>query len=296
MTRPAVALPLPDPATLIGRHLACPVVHRSVRVTGEMIAADDSPFRGRLQAGVAIMLENVPVSYFDDKFAVMQRGHDEKGGEWQFAYAQQVPVLEERLARGGVVLDVGCGPALPYTKPVSTVVIGIEYSLPSIAENREVDLRVCASAAALPLAAASVDTIVCFYSIHHMTGSTVAESEALVEQVLREFARVLRPDGEVLIFEMAPVSGFDLFERLAWNTAKRLLNRKLDMYFWAEPSLRRLTAAIAPTAQLEIQYFAASPWLTFPAVFSLPWLRIPRLIYPLRPVLYRWRMPQTSKA
>jgi len=274
---------------LISRHLACPVTHKPVRLTGDVIAAADSPFRGRLQDGVAVMLENVPVSFFDDKFAVMQQGHDEKGGEWQFAYAQQIAILEERLAQGGTVLDVGCGPSLPYKKPGNAFIIGLEYSLPSVAANRQVDLRVCASAAELPLADASVDTIVCFYSVHHMIGGRVAETEIFVARIFREFARVIKPGGEVIIFEMAPLVPFGLLERLAWPLAKRLLGPKLDMFFWPVPALRRLAAATTPAAKLEVQVFSSPAWTTFPPIFSLPWFRIPRFLYPLKPVLYRWK-------
>ena len=277
-----------DPAA-IEAHLVCPVTHQPVSLTDGVIAAPGSSFQGRAQNGVAVMLAEVPTSYFDDKFEVMQRGHQTRGGDWEFAYTQQIAVLEERMARGGTVLDVGCGPALPYEKSPGAFVIGLEYSLPSIAANRQVDLRVCASAAALPLADASVDTIVCLYSIHHMTGRRVADNEALVGQVLREFARVIKPGGEILIFEMAPVGAFGLGERLVWNLKKRLLGARLDMFFWPVEALRQLAATTAQHARLEVRSFASSAWALFPPIFSLPRLRIPRFLYPLKPVLYRWK-------
>jgi len=294
MTTPPAA-PATSVADLVSRHLACPATHRPVTITGTIVAAAGSLFRGRLENDVAVMLENIPVSFFDDKFAVMQRGHDEKGGEWQFAYAQQVALLEQRLAQGGTVLDVGCGPALPYKKPAGALVIGLDYSLPSIAANHQVDLRVCASAAALPLADASVDTVVCFYSIHHMIGGKVAETESLVGQVLREFARVIKPGGEVLIFEMAPIGPFGWLERLVWNVQKRLLGPKLDMFFWPVEAMQQLAHTAAPGAKLEVQSFSSPAWTTFPPIFSLPWLRIPRFLYPLKPVVYRWQ-PRAGEA
>lgn len=275
-------------AALIERHLRCPKSHRPLTVSEGVITARGSPFAGRVERDVAVMLENVPVSYFDDKFAVMQSGHEERGGEWHFAYAQQIALLEERLARGGLVLDVGCGPALPYRRSADAFVIGLEYSLPSIAANAQVDLRVCASAAELPLADASIDTIVCLYSIHHMIGSRVTESEALVEQVLREFARVLKPDGVCLVFEMSPVGPFGLIERSIWGAAKRLLGPRLDMYFWPAADFRACAARNGwAEGEVRTESFASSPWTTFPPIFSLTWLRIPRFLYPLKPVLHR---------
>jgi ubiquinone/menaquinone biosynthesis C-methylase UbiE len=117
----------------------------------------------------------------------------------------------------------------------------------------------------------------------------VAETEALIAQVLREFARVLKPGGECLIFEMSPAFPFGGMERLMWNPLKRILGAPLDMFFWPITNLRQLAAAAAPAARFAVQFFPSSAWTTFPPIFSLPWLRIPRFLYPLNPVAYHWR-------
>lgn len=278
-----------DTPALVGQLLACPVTKAPLSVVDGRISATGSPFCGRIEHDVAVMLDAAPASFFDDKFAIMQRGHEKRGGEWRFAYQQQVELLEARLAKGGLVLDVGCGPGLPYAKPPQATVIGLDYSLPSIAANGQVDLRVCASAAALPLADASIDTIVCLYSIHHMIGSRLAEAETLVGCALAEFARVLKPQGECLIFEMSPIPPFGAIERLIWNCAKSALGSRLDMFFWPQSDFIRHAAKKGWQCPVEIQTFTSSPWTTFPPVFSLPWLKIPRFLYPMQPVVYRLR-------
>lgn len=68
------------------------------------------------------------------------------------------------------------------------------------------DLRIHGSATALPLADRSIDAIVCFYSIHHMVGATVAQNRALVNAAFQEFGRVLKLHGELFVFELAPRS------------------------------------------------------------------------------------------
>jgi SAM-dependent methyltransferase len=286
----------PALSTLIERHLACPRTHLAVTVRDGLINAAGESFQGRIERDVAVMLQNVPVSYFDEKFAVMQRGHEERGGEWIFAYAKQISLLEGRLALGGTVLDVGCGPALPYTKPNNAFVIGLEYSLPSVAANQQVDLRVCASASSLPLADDSVDTIVCLYSIHHMTGHSVAETKDLVSNVLSEFTRVIKPGGEVLIIEMAPIAPFGLFEGLFWNLAKKLMGKALDMFFWPVAALSARIDAAAPLGKLSIVRFDSSPWTSFPPIFSIPWMRIPRFLYPLRSLAYSWQPKPSARS
>ena len=96
-----------------------------------------------------------------------------------------------------VVLDVGCGPALPYRRDPRWFVIGLERSFESLRRNADVDLRVHGTATALPLADRSIDAIVCFYSIHHMVGATVTQNRALVNAAFQEFGRVLKLHGEL---------------------------------------------------------------------------------------------------
>ena len=267
-------------------HLVCPVTRRPVVIENGQISAPGSAFSGSVRDGVAVMLETVPSSFFDDKFSVMVDGHDERAGEWLFAYDKQINLIHKQLSKPGLVVDIGCGPTLPYQKPPEALLIGIEYSFPSIAANKDVDLKVCASATNLPLADQSVDTIICLYSIHHMNGSSVEESVSMIRRVVQEFARVVKPGGKVMIFEMAPISPFGAVELLSWNLAKKILGPKLDMFFWPQAKFRALVRESAPECKFACTTFSSPLPTTFPPIFSLPWLRIPRFLYPLSPVLY----------
>jgi SAM-dependent methyltransferase len=99
---------------------------------------------------------------------VMQQGHEDDG-EWNFCYAEQVRLLDRHLKPGMVVVDVGCGPSLPYEKN-GAFVIGLEPSYPSIRHNEDVDIRIMGSATKMPFPSHSLDMVVCFYSIHHFVG------------------------------------------------------------------------------------------------------------------------------
>lgn len=278
-----------DLRSAVSQHLVDPASHRAVKVQDQSVVTGDGRVAGTLKGDVAVMMPTLPASYFDDRFATMLSGHDEKGGEWKFAYAQQVALVESILQPGSVTIDVGCGPGLPYAKPAGATVIGLEYSLPSIAANPQVDLKVCASATAMPFASASVDTIICFYSVHHMVRDTRAATEDQVRQAMAEFARVVKPGGQVLIFEMAPLGVVGWLELRFWNLAKRLLGNRLDQFFWPVQALRAVAAQTAPDAELEVRTFSSPAWTTFPPFFSLPWFRLPRFLYPLHPVCYVWR-------
>jgi ubiquinone/menaquinone biosynthesis C-methylase UbiE len=124
--------------------------------------------------------------------------------------ARIVTDLAQVAPRGGVVLDVGCGPgrlavALATRRPDLTVrAIDIAPDMVKVASRRVQDAGVTdrvtverADVADLPYADGSVDLIFSTASFHHW---------ADVPGAARELARVVRPDGRVWIydFKLAP--------------------------------------------------------------------------------------------
>jgi SAM-dependent methyltransferase len=256
----------------------------------QLIVTSPSGRRAEMVDGVYSFLPRKGGSFFDDKYHLMEAGHNARGGEWKFAYEQQVRLLESYLKPGMVVLDIGCGPSLPYACPKGSVVFGLDPSFDSIRKNAQVTFRLHATATDIPLAEASVDLIVCFYSIHHMIGSTIETTCKTVRSAFMEFARVLRPGGLLFVYEMTPMHIFSLLQRLTWNTLIKILHRKLDMYFWSARDFVKLgDETLTRRAQIEKIYFGTTIFTCFPPAFALPWFKIPRLLYPLDPKLYRWK-------
>lgn len=280
-----------DTASLVERHLTCPRCHGILTVHADLIACASCQFNGNVRDGVAVMMQGTALSFFDDRFAVMEAGQLSRGGAWALCCERQVALLEESLLPGQIILDVGCGPRLPYTAPAESLVIGLEPSYPSARANRQVDLRVCGTATEIPLPSRSVDVAVAFYSIHHMVGQTTGDNQAIVTRAFAELSRVLKPGGSLYVFEMTPYRPVYRLQRLAWNLAKRLLGARLDMYFRSAESMTAFGRAALPDSHLEEVDFACSPFKTFPPLFSVPWLRIPKLLYPLNARLYKWQLP-----
>jgi SAM-dependent methyltransferase len=273
--------------------LACPRCHGPLARTADMFRCRHAPcgFQASLVDGIVNVAGAGVSSFFDSKVPVMLHGADDPGSHAVF-YAEQARAVEEALPEAGVIVDVGCGPRLMYTPPPTATVIGVDLSYESLRYNKDVHLRIFGTATALPLLRASVDTVVCFYLLHHLVARSRAETSGVLVGALREFGRVLRPGGRLLVFEVSPWAPVWALQRVGWDTAKRLLGPKLDMFFWARSHLLRIAGEALAGAEVTHHTFRAARWTMFPPVFALPRLRIPRALYPFDICMYCWRIPR----
>ena len=280
--------------------LACPHCHGSlildqwtlrcaVQSCGRMLALSDD----------VVMVEErrTSASFFDDTLELMLQTHRDPGTRCMF-YSKQAKWLDLRLAedsgKKSVLVDVGCGPKLPYHRPRKCFLVGVDLSFESIRRNNEVDLRVFGPADCLPLRDASADVIVCFYSLHHMVGRCLRDNRLHLERTFSEFGRVLKPGGCVFVFEISPVRLADLLQDALWNIAKRVYSR-FDMYFWSERALQKVSSKSLPSGtEFQRREFKTPPWVMFQFVFAWPRFRLPRLLYPFRAYVYEWRLPFTE--
>lgn len=281
----------------VERLLVCPRCRSAFAVIGDEIRCQDHAcgFVGLLAHDVVVLGDHSAPSFFDDRHAMMTAGNAQEGVRC-LCYDDQAHVVEPLLTPGAVVLDVGCGPTLPYKKPADAFVIGLDASYASIKANRMVDLRVYGSALEIPLPDEAVDAVLAYYAVHHMTGRTLAENRQKLEQAFRELGRVVKPGGELLVFEVSPWRPFWLAERLFWNSARDVLGEKLDMCFYPAEVYERVGRRTMPAVHFSIRSFSTSLLSTFPPAFSLPWLRMPRFLYPFHVNLYRWQRPAAAKA
>jgi len=226
---------------------------------------------------------------FDALFEQMQIGNQEDE-VWRFCYEQQAKLALNLLGSGSVALDVGCGPALAYRRPEGVTIVGVDPSLGSLRANSALDLAIWGSAASLPLRPGVIDFAFCFYSVHHMVGKSQVQNRSIVSSVFRELGRVVKRGGSIVVFDMSPWYLAWLAERLSWNYARVLLGEKLDMYFWRESALIRVAGGAVGEAKVRTQSFMGRPFSTFPPIFRLPWLRIPRFLYPMNPTAYIWTL------
>lgn len=225
------------------------------------------------------------MAFFDSRVPLLLHNAADPGAFRTF-YAQQAAALQSRLAGVPVILDVGCGPMLPYRRPAGTrLVLGLDNSRPSLEANKAVDVRLHGSATAIPLPARSVDAIVCFYSLHHFVGPTTRATRQIVRVAVTEFARVLGPDGHLIVIEVAPWWPLPVAQRIGW------MLRAWPMRFWTRRALTRLVGeTLTRRATLEVLRFRVPGGTVIPPAFAWPWLRVPRALYPFSLLLYHWRL------
>jgi SAM-dependent methyltransferase len=271
--------------------LVCPRCRLPFDMGEQALRCRGCAFEGAMRDDVVILGKEAPSSYFDGKFQVMQEGHLARRGDWAFAYRQQVAFLDGFLKTASTLLDVGCGPSICYEKPEGCFLVGLEYSFPSVRSNRDVDLRICGSAATLPLRDDAIDLAICFYSLHHMVGESIRESRKVLDTVFEELGRVVKSGGHLVVFEMRPWRPFQIAQGLCWDVARKVLGGRLDMHMWPQATVEPPGKGRIPGARFEVREFETSMLETLPPVFALPWIRIPRAMYPLSPVAYVWAKP-----
>jgi SAM-dependent methyltransferase len=139
-------------------------------------------------------------------------------GFWVKCRIQQHIARRADLARG-VLLDLGCGrkPYQAIFAPHVTRHLGIEYAPESGYRGNTADL--CGDAAAIPLRAASVDTVLCTEVLEHVPDP---------ERVVREIARVLRPGGVVFCTApfFYPIHGVEDYYRYGPEGVAAILKRQ----------------------------------------------------------------------
>jgi demethylmenaquinone methyltransferase / 2-methoxy-6-polyprenyl-1,4-benzoquinol methylase len=104
------------------------------------------------------------------------------------------------LPAGATVLDLACGTGSlgDIALRAGYCVLGADMSAGMLAERKAALPALQCDAAALPLAAASVDGVVCGYALRNFTDLAASLAEA---------ARVLRPGGRIAVLEVASPSG-----------------------------------------------------------------------------------------
>jgi SAM-dependent methyltransferase len=269
----------------VATRLSCPRCYDALSVRSNAAQCGLCGVVATIAGDVVSFEASVTEAYFDER---VEELNTTTTANWSFSYAQQVSILSPYLDRARTVIDIGCGSRLPYLPRPDTFVIGVDLSVDALRSNRRLDLRVHGSAARLPVRSASIDLVVCFYSLHHMIGATVPETRGNVIECLRECARVLAPGGTLFIVENNPRGLFREAQRWGWAAAKIVLRRHLDMFFWSQRELDRLLVTATGRRATEVVTFDTHPLTVISPLFAVPQLKVFRFMHPLNCSVSIW--------
>jgi 2-polyprenyl-3-methyl-5-hydroxy-6-metoxy-1,4-benzoquinol methylase len=145
-------------------------------------------------------------------------------------------LIEPIFNRSMRVLDVGCGTGmyLPLVAPLCKSLIGIELSRGCAKLAQETILKYHLSntsiaihdSASIGLKEKTFDAAICVDSLHHIYH---------LEETLREIARLVKPDGDIVIFEpnvMNPaLFALCLLDRNEWGALSRCYRGRYESLF-----------------------------------------------------------------
>jgi SAM-dependent methyltransferase len=180
-------------------------------------------------------------------------------------------------ATDSIWLDAGCGAGTYARAMVSTGqdVIGLDYSLPSLLKARDRSASgsivwLAADVTKLPLASASCDGAICFGVLQALSNP---------ERAIRELARVVRPNGRVLVDALNANCLPDIMKRMFEESRGRALRVRFDspkrlMQAFRQTGFRRVHLTWVPI--LPAGFGAIQDFLESGAIRGmlarLPWL------------------------
>jgi SAM-dependent methyltransferase len=168
------------------------------------------------------------------------------------------------------VLDAGCGTGVNIVRLHGKVarIFGMDYAAASVQRCRRklqeygihnAHIQV-ASVTAVPLASQSVDKVLCLSVLHYL-------DDEEVERALREFARVLRPGGEMILHVKNLSSLYWTSLRLAKKMKalfrKRGLSEHVRSFGWYEKKLESLGFSVVECDSFNLLVIDMAPqWAT----------------------------------
>lgn len=203
--------------------------------------------------------------------------------------------LDEAVA-GKAVLDVGSGGIFPYDRSRAASVAVLDISAAMLAGVPAGVRAIVADARGMKgCADESFDVVIFSLSLHHVASGTLERTREGVAAALSSAWRVLRPGGELLVYEPVLNTGLHALEKALFRPVRALLALAgvPMVFFQSRASLTRLLARACrvDAARVSARPAAVSGW-TDPLGGTFPGLvMIPAALHPTRFELFRVSKP-----
>lgn len=193
----------------------------------------------------------------------------------------------QKMASGHVISVGGLWPgATPDTVPENTTVIDIASNMLELWSDFPVETKV-ADALDLPFESNSVGALVYPMVLHHLCEGTARDAREKVRQAFKEAERVLTPDGKLFIVDYEiwpPVYAVEI--AMAPLTRRLLATKDIPLVVMHSQRFYRRAlqeAGFSKTERIETGE-NEHPFAMIQPVIGLPWLVVPRFVYPVNPL------------
>ncbi len=200
-------------------------------------------------------------------------------------------VTARRLEAGlaGDVLSVG-GPWVGHRTPPGVRLTVVDLSRGMLGALGGAGVAVAlADARALPFSAGRFDHVVLPLVLHHVAGRSAAEARAGARAALDEAHRVLRSGGRLWISELCVAPAIYLAERALAPATRAVLGLAgAPLVVMHSAGFYRAAldqAGFRDTVATPIAAPGATALDLITPIIGMPWLKVPRFLYPVTPTL-----------
>ena len=176
--------------------------------------------------------------------------------EWEdqyFTEDQSIYKLFTDITAGfvrGDVLDLGCGSRIYYDTSAVDKWVGVDLSpilldgiqfLGGKAPTGAIE-TVQGNCEILEFDDESFDFVCCIFLLHHMGRNNKAQSRAVVQKVIGQSMRVLKPGGSMIVMESWPHIVLQIYGwvfPLLYPVVRRMFNTELPL-FWSAKELKQM--------------------------------------------------------
>lgn len=198
-------------------------------------------------------------------------------------YARIRTAVTGQLSGVGHLLDIGNGGVFDYDISVPRRITAVDLffgnidvtSYPGHIEFKE------GSALDLPFGAESFDAVLIVMLVHHLTGTDVRSTIQNVLRCIDESARVLRPNGKLIIMESCVPQWFYAFECAVFGVATALLNKLIKHPVTLQHTARSLGEMLNTRfAAVEVKHVPKGRYIL---QFGI---KVPSILTPVEPYLF----------
>ena len=203
-------------------------------------------------------------------------------------YQRQRAVIDALIAGTDKLADVGNGGVFEYSTALAGSITAIDLFLDGIPRDASLPANVTpVQASVLDLQGVPgehFDAVIMIMLLHHLTGKTASASLDNVRKALLQCAKILKPNGRLIIIESTVPRWFYWFELAVYRPAAWIIDKCIDHPATLQYPIAKLVEVAPPGCAVElVEIIPKGRWIL---QFGVPF---PGWLTPAQPVAIVFR-------